>query len=93
MRRLSAPAIHASFLFTAAAGVGIPRYTLSMWPAMVTSLIFCVVRRHASPESCRLSAPAWPVASHHLFTSTGSGGGLPSGMPTRPAINTDDTIT
>jgi hypothetical protein len=37
---LSALAIHASFLFTAAAGVGIPRYTLSMWPAMVTSLIF-----------------------------------------------------
>ena len=37
---LSALAIHASFLFTAAAGVGIARYTLSMWPAMVTSLIF-----------------------------------------------------
>ena len=37
---LSALAIHASFLFTAAVGVGIARYTLSMWPAMVTSLIF-----------------------------------------------------
>ena len=37
---LSALVIHASFLFTAAAGVGIPRYTLTMWPAMVTSLIF-----------------------------------------------------
>jgi hypothetical protein len=37
---LSALAIHASFLFTAAVGVGIARYTVSMWPAMVTSLIF-----------------------------------------------------
>src|SRR5262245_9732053 len=31
--------------------------------------------------------------SFYFFTSTGSGGLLPSGMPTRPAISTDDTIT
>jgi hypothetical protein len=31
--------------------------------------------------------------SFYFLTSTGSGGLLPSGMPTRPAISTDDTIT
>jgi len=32
--------IHASFFFTAFLGVGAPRYTVAMWPAMATCLVF-----------------------------------------------------
>jgi hypothetical protein len=31
-------AVHGTFLFTAATGLGILRYTIGMWPAMMTAL-------------------------------------------------------
>jgi hypothetical protein len=50
---LAALAIHGSQLLTALVGVGIPRYTLSLWPAMVLAVVLSLGWCLRRAEPCK----------------------------------------